>query len=137
MVLPWVVSITFPVYFHVAGVLVANLHALLVTVWAVLLTNLLLIRFRKLPFTCSFPVFKQHSIVILIAFCFGFLIYAVSTPDFESAALLATVANADPAPGGRGGMVHPTPFGEGTVDVERRLIFEESGTRAFEVLHLG
>lgn len=136
-VLPWVVSITFLVYFHVAGVLVANLHALLVTVWAVLLTNLLLIRFRKLPFTCSFPVFKQHSIVILIAFCFGFLIYAVSTPDFESAALLAPWRMLTLLPVAAVAWYIPHHLARGTVDVERRLIFEETGTRAFEVLHLG
>src|SRR5580704_1887320 len=90
-VLPWVLTLTFAAYFYLEGWVVASLHTLLVLGWSVLLTNLLLIRFCKLPFTCSMPVFKQHSIVVLIAFCFGFLIYAVSTPEFESAALLQPV----------------------------------------------
>ena len=37
---------------------------------------------------CSEDVSKQHSFVILLGFCFGFLLYAGSTPEFESAALV-------------------------------------------------
>jgi len=90
-VLCWVTPLTFIAYVYAEGVLIAALHTTLVLIWAMLLMNLLLIRFRKLPFTCSLPVFKQHSIVILISFCFGYLIYAVSTPEFESSALVNPV----------------------------------------------
>ena len=136
-VLPGIVSITFLAYLYVAGVVIATLHALLVTVWALLLTDLLLIRFRKLPFTCSFPVFKQHSIVILISFCFGFLISAVSTPDFESAALLKPWRLLTLLPAVALAWYIPYHLARGTVDVERKLIFEEVPARSVQVLQLG
>jgi len=136
-VLPWAVGVTFAVYFYFAGIVAASLHAALVLTWSVLLTNLLLIRFRKLPFTCSFPVFKQHSIVILIGFCFGFLIYAVSTPDFESSALLNPIRMLSLLPPAFVAWYVPRHFAGNTIEVERKMIFEDAGPRSFEMLHLG
>lgn len=136
-VLPWAAGVTFAVYFYFAGIVAASLHALLVLTWSVLLTNLLLIRFRKLPFTCSFPVFKQHSIVILIAFCFGFRIYAVSTPDFEASALLNPIRLLSLLPPALVAWYIPRHFAGNTIEVERKMIFEETGPRSFEMLHLG
>jgi hypothetical protein len=63
------------------------MHTLLVLLGS-LLTNAVLIRFRKLPFTCTRRIFKQHSIVILLSGGFGFLLYAASLPEFESWALM-------------------------------------------------
>ena len=87
LVLPWLLVISLPVYVYLEGWTVAALHTLLVITWALLLTNIVLIRLRKIPFTCTLPLFKQHSFVTLLSCCFGFLLYAVSTPEFESSAL--------------------------------------------------
>ncbi len=136
LVLPWTTVIVFAVYFFVAGPLIALLHTLVVTVWAVLLANLLLIRFRKIPFACSLPVFKQHSIVILISFVFGYLIYALSTPEFESSALLAPVRMLELLPVAAIAWYIPRHFARNTIEIERRMIFEETATRTVEVLRL-
>src|SRR6202023_303615 len=56
LMLPWLLPITFSLYLDLEGWIVACLHTLLVATWAVLLTNIVLIRFRKLPFTCSLPL---------------------------------------------------------------------------------
>ena len=61
LVLPWLLAISLPVYAYLEGWMVACLHTLLAVTWAVLLTNIVLIRFRKIPFTCTLPLFKQHS----------------------------------------------------------------------------
>jgi hypothetical protein len=135
-VLSWVTAFTFAAYVYVEGIVVAMLHTLLVVMWAVLLTNLLLIRFRKLPFTCSMPVFKQHSIVILLAFCFGYLIYAVSIPEFESSALLEPVRMLSLAPAALVAWYIPRYMGKNTIDLERKLIFEETAVRTVEGLRL-
>jgi len=126
----------FPIYVFVAGLQIAVLHALLVSAWAGLLTNLLLIRFRKIPFTCSLPVFKQHSIVILISFCFGYLIYAVSTPEFESSALLHPILMLKLLPVAAVAWYIPRHFARTTIAIERQMIFEETVTRSVEVLQL-
>jgi hypothetical protein len=136
LILPWLLAITFPVYLYVAGIVVACLHTLLVVTWAVLLTNILLIRFRKLPFTCTLPVFKQHSIVILIGFCFGFLIYASSTPDFEAWALTQPLQMLRLLPVAAVAWYIPRHLAKNTISLDRKLIFEDSVMRSFEMLRL-
>jgi hypothetical protein len=135
-VLPWVLLITFAVYTYLAGILVAALHTLLVAVWTVLLTNLVLIRYRKLPFTCTLPVFKQHSIVILLSFGFGYLIYAVSTPEFEASALLEPLHLLSLLPIVLVAWLIPRQLAKNTIEIEKKLIFEETAVRTIEGLRL-
>ncbi len=136
-VLPCVFVLAFPVYAYLEGFLIAALHTLLVATWAVLLTNILLIRFRKLPFTCTLPLFKQHSIVILIAFVFGFLIYALSTPDFESSALVQPRRLISLVPVVFVAWFMPHYLAKNTPEIDRKLIFEEAPSRTIELLQLG
>ena len=136
-VLPGVLFLVFPVYAYLEGLLVAGLHTLLIAVWAVLLTNILLVRFRKLPFTCTLPLFKQHSIVIFISFCFGFLIYALSTPEFESSALRQPAHLLALVPVAGVAWFIPHQLAKSTPEIDRKVIFEESASRTIEVLQLG
>jgi len=136
LVLPWLLLITFPAYAYLEGWAVAALHTLLVAAWAVLLTNIMLVRFRKLPFTCTLPVFKQHSIVVLLSFCFGYLIYAVSTPEFESSALGEPLRMLSLVPVAAVAWYIPHYLAKNTIAIERRLIFEESPTQTVEALRL-
>ncbi len=135
-VLPVIVVATFATYFYLEGALIALLHTLVVLTWSWLLTNIMLTRFRKLPFTCSLPVFKQHSIVILICFCFGFLIYAGSTPEFESWALAQPLQLLRLVPVAVLAWYVPRYLDKNTIELEKRLMFEESSTRTVEVLRL-
>jgi hypothetical protein len=131
------VFLIFPFYAYLEGFGIACLHTSIVAIWAVLLTNIVLVRFRKLPFTCTLPLFKQHSIVILLAFCFGYLIYAVSTPEFESYALSQPERLLSMAPVIVIAWLVPRYLSGNTPEIERRLIFEESAGRNFELLRLG
>jgi hypothetical protein len=135
-VLPWILVATFAIYCYIAGWMLAFLHTLLISIWSLLLTNIMLIRFRKLPFTCSLPVFKQHSIVILVAFCFAYLIYAVSTPEFESWALSDPVQMLRLLPVVAVAWYVPYHLRRNTIEIERKLIFEETATRTVEALRL-
>jgi hypothetical protein len=137
LVLPCLLAVAFPAYAYLEGWRIASLHTLLVVVWTVLLTNLALIRFRKLPFTCTLPVFKQHSIVTLLSCGFGFLIYAVSTPEFESGALLDPLRMLSLAPVAVVAWYIPHHFAKNAIEIEKRLIFEESPTQTVEALRLG
>lgn len=135
--LPVVFISTFPLYCYLEGLRVACLHTLVVAIWAVLLTNIVLVRFRKLPFTCTLPLFKQHSIMILLSFCFGYLIYAVSIPEFESSALTEPPRLLNMVPVIAIAALVPRFLARNTPELERRLIFEESSARNFELLRLG
>jgi hypothetical protein len=107
-----------------------------VVIWVCLLTNIVLVRFRKLPFTCSLPVFKQHSIVILIGLCFGFRVYAGSTAEFESSALTEPIRMLSLIPVAVVAWVIPRYLGKNTIDLDKKLIFEEATTRSVELLQL-
>ena len=135
--LPFLVLIAFPIYAYLEGFVVASLHTLLTATWAVLLTNILLVRFRKLPFTCTLPLFKQHSIVILLSFGFGFLIYALSTPEFESSALLQPWRMISLVPVAIVAWLIPHYLEKSTPEIDRKLIFEEAPSRTIELLQLG
>jgi hypothetical protein len=136
-VLPWVLLVSLPVYGYVAGWTAACLHTLLVVVWSVLLTNVTLIRFRKLPFTCSFPLFQQHSIVTLLGCVFGFFIFAVVTPQFESWALSDPVRMIGFVPLAALGWFFPHRFRKNAMDNEKEMIFDELPASTVEVLQLG
>jgi len=136
-VLPCVVAMAFPLYAYLEGWMVAALHTLLVTTWAILLTNIVVVRLRKVPFTCTLPVFKQHSIVILLSFGFGFLIYALSTPEFESSALVEPWRMISLLPVAIVAWYIPRYLAKNTPEIDRKVIFEESATRTIEALHLG
>ena len=109
----------------------------LVVTWSVLLANAVLIRFRKLPFTCAFPLFQQHSIVTLLGCVLAFTLFAIVTPHFEHFALadpgwmiaFLTVAGL--------GWYIPHRMRRNTLEMESQLIFEELPPRAVEVLQLG
>ena len=136
LVLPPLLLITFPAYVYIEGWMIAALHSTLVVVWTVSLTNIALIRFRKLPFTCTLPLFKQHSIVTFLSCCFGFLIYAVSTPEFESSALLDPWRMLTLVPVAAVAWYVPHQLAKSAIDLERKLIFEESPTQTIETLRL-
>jgi hypothetical protein len=103
----------------------------------VLLTNIVLIRFRKIPFTCTLPVFKQHSFVTLLSCCFGFLLYSVSTPEFESSALREPLRLLGLVPVVAVTWYIPHHLAKSAIDIEKRLIFEEAPTQTIEALRLG
>jgi hypothetical protein len=104
--------------------------------WAVLLTNIVLIRFRKIPFTCTLPLFQQHSFVTLLSCCFGFLLYAGSTPEFESSALAEPLRMLSFAPVALVAWYIPHYFAKSATEMERELIYEESPTQTIEALRL-
>jgi len=136
LTLPWLVAMAFPGYVFLEGWLVASLHTFLVVTWALLLTNIVLIRFRKLPFTCTLPVFKQHSFVTLLSFGFGFLLYAMETPEFEAPALLQPLRMIELIPVAAMAWYIPHHLAKSAFNFEKKLIFEESPTQTIELLRL-
>lgn len=135
-VFPWMLFAVFPLYMYIAGMTTALIHTLLALGWSVLLTNALLIRFRKLPFTCTRPIFKQHSIVILLSVGFAFLLYAASLPEFESYALSHPAHFAAMLPVVLITWYVPRRLAQSAIAEEKRLIFEDVSSTSFELLQL-
>ncbi len=135
-VLLWLFAVAFPIYLYFWGWTVALIHTGLVLVWSVLLTEILLVRFRKVPFTCTYPPFQHSAVVNVIVYVLGFLIFSEMTAEFESAAFT------NPTTGitllivclAVWGLIHR--MRQGMVQVDRQLLFEDIPSSGFEFLHL-
>jgi hypothetical protein len=62
---------------------IALLHTALFTACTAAFVEFLLLRFRKIPFTCSYPPFQSHSALIFVGYLFGFLLFTTYLPELE------------------------------------------------------
>ncbi|MGA8428963.1 MAG: hypothetical protein WB729_04030 [Candidatus Sulfotelmatobacter sp.] len=126
--------IALPAYCWLGGWRAGILHTLVVGVWSIFLTDTVLIRFHKMPFTCSLPLFQQHSIVTLLLCAMGFFFFAVLTPEFEAWALPEPVRLMGLIPVALVAWYIPHRIRQNALEIERALIFEELPARGFELL---
>jgi hypothetical protein len=134
--LPAVLIVALPLYAWRWGWLMAVLHTAIVVLWIVLLAETLLVRFRKIPFTCSYPPFEHGSIVQVLLVILGFYAFAVLTPKVEAAAwAYPPVAS----------LLLPFPLitiwavrrvRSEVPEVDRQLIFEQDAPGGLELLSL-
>jgi hypothetical protein len=135
-VLPWVVVFVIPAYGFVWGWDTAGFHALVVVISSVVLIRALLVGYRKVPFTCSYPPFRNSAIVTVLGYVAGFFVFVVLVSSLESrifanplyaiplillwvaAWLLATLVS------------------DGIADVDKQVIFEDRPVVGFELLDL-
>jgi len=62
---------------------IAFLHAAVFTACTAVFVEFLLLRFRKIPFTCTYPPFQSHSALIFVAYLFGFVGFTAYLPELE------------------------------------------------------
>jgi hypothetical protein len=136
-VLPWVFAIALPLYTYLWGWRVGLLQTAVVTLWSLLLAEILLLRFRKIPFTCSYPPFRDSAVVIVLLYILGFFLFVVVTSNLEYWALSDPVLILWLAGIAVVVWYVLTRFQEGRVEVDEELIFEEVPHGGFELLDLG
>ena len=109
----------------------ALLHTVVFTACTVTFVETLLLRFRKIPFTCSYRTFQSHSALIFVAYLFGFVIFTSYLPELELWSL------ADPW---RTLLFLPLIgvvflsihfYRKQMLDMDKQLIFEESSASGF------
>jgi hypothetical protein len=83
LTLTWLAPTTFAVTLHFFGSQNAALHTAIFIAATILLAEILIANFRKIPFTCPYPQFESASGLILVAYLFGFLIFTSYLPDLE------------------------------------------------------
>jgi hypothetical protein len=110
---------------------VAILHTAVFVACTIAFVELVLLRFRKIPFTCTYPPFQSHSALILVAYLFGFLIFTTYLPELELWSLgdpwrvslfipiIAIIL----------GSIHY--YRKQMLDMDKHLIFEESSASSF------
>ncbi|HEU4415422.1 MAG TPA: hypothetical protein VFT65_11615 [Candidatus Angelobacter sp.] len=84
-VLPWLLLAGFPLSVFFWGWALGGGHIAVVTGSCYFLTEVLLRRFRKIPFTCSYLAWKQNATVMILLYIFGFWGFCVLLPQMENA----------------------------------------------------
>ena len=135
-VIPWIIAGIVPLHSYLGGWGHAALHVFVVIVWAALLSDILLIRFRKIPFTCSYPPFRDSAIMLVVCYVLGFFLYVAVMAQFESWALLSPPRLLLLVPPVLGIWYGLSRLRDEQIDLDKELIFEEKTTRGFEVLDL-
>jgi hypothetical protein len=129
--LPWLAPAAFLSVLLFWGWTAALLHAVILIACTVLLVETVLIRFRKVPFTCSYPPFKSHSALIFVAFLFGFFFFTDYLPQMEQWSLLNQWRATWFAPLLATGLFGLGQYRKQMLDMDKQLIFEEPSPSVF------
>jgi len=135
-VLPWVLAIALPLYGYLWGWRVGLLQTVVVIVWSLLLAEILLLRFRKLPFTCSYPPFRDSAIVLVLAYVLGFFVFVIVTSNLEHWTLLNPLSMAWFVAIALAAWYVLFRLKQEAVEMDKELIFEENTSAGFELLDL-
>jgi hypothetical protein len=136
-VFPWTLAIVLPVYIYLWGWRVGMVHTVVVALCSLLLTQILLHDFHKIPFTCSYPSFGQSAILMVLLYVIGFFGFVTLTSHVEHWVMRSSV--------GCGAVVFALAtlcvavprFGRNyEEEMTKTLLFDEAGPVAFELLDL-
>jgi hypothetical protein len=135
-ILPWVFAAVLPVSLYLWGWTTALLHTALITLGSVILADILLVRFRKVPFTCSYPPFRHSAIVIMLVYFFGFSTFVGLTSVLEQWVLPHPALILLFIPITLGAWYARSRLQQETIEIDKQIIFEEKEPADFEVLDL-
>ncbi len=129
--LPWLAPVCFGVTLFFFGWATALLHTATLVACDALLVEVLLVHFRKIPFTCSYPAFQSNSGVILVAYLFGFFVFTDYFPQMEGWALGSPlrILCFVPLLGVAFAGLHA--YRKQMLDMDKQLIFEEVAPSGF------
>lgn len=129
--LPWLAPLAFFATLAFWGWAMALLHTLILIAATAALVEVLLIRFRKLPFTCSHPPFQSHSALIFVGYLFGFFIFTDYLPGMEHWALFDPWQALWFVPLLGIILAGVLQYRKQMLDMDKQLIFEETSVSGF------
>src|SRR4029077_1882852 len=129
--LPWLAPAALLSVLFFWGWTPALLHATILIACTILLVETVLIRFRKIPFTCSYPPFQSHSGLIFVAYLFGFLFFTDYLPQMERWSLLSPWQTIVFAPLVAAALLGLRQYRKQMLDMDKHLIFEEPSPSTF------
>ena len=113
------------------GFSAALLHTAVLAICTVTMVELLLLRFRKIPFTCTYPPFQSHSALIFVAYLFSFLIFTSYLPELELWSLADPWRTALFIPLVAIILLSIRLYRKQMLEMDKLLIFEESSASTF------
>jgi hypothetical protein len=129
--LPWLAPASFLVTLRSWGWRHALIHTAILIACSAVLVELLLVRFRKIPFTCSYPPFQSHSGLIGAAYLFGFFIFTSYMPALDRASLVSPVQMLWFVPLLGIVLAALRGYRKQMLDMDKQLIFEEMPASIF------
>jgi len=85
--LPWLLPLTAIYAIWLWGWIDGLLHLLFSGTCMLLLIEVLILKYRKVPFTCAFPTYKSRSPLVLALYVLGFVFFGSYLPALEASAL--------------------------------------------------
>jgi hypothetical protein len=135
--LPPLLFCCLPLYAHFWGWKVGLAHTSVVTVMCVLFAEFLLVKFRKIPFTCSLPNFKSHSIVVILIYVIGFFAFSIFTATAEQWAFVDQIRLPVFIPVAICVWLGLRYWRHSLTYLDTRIIFDETSPSAVETMDLG
>lgn len=89
--LSWLGPLVLLVTWALWGWLTALLHTAIWCACMLVFVEILLIRFRKMPFACPYPPFQSHSPLIAVGYLFGFYIFKSWLPELDQWSVLSPI----------------------------------------------
>ncbi|HKR97679.1 MAG TPA: hypothetical protein VJW55_20040, partial [Candidatus Angelobacter sp.] len=89
-ILPWALLVCLPLFVRAWGWAIGTGHVAVLLAACALLAQLLLRRFSKIPFACTYTAWKQSSTMMILLFLLGFWAFAFLLPDLEHSSLRQT-----------------------------------------------
>jgi hypothetical protein len=133
---PALILICFPLYGRFWGWQVSLIHTAIVAAMCVILVESSLMRFRKIPFTCSAPTFKSHAIVAILIYVVGFFAFSVFPASVERWAFDEPVRFLAFVPLLAGAWLALREWRRSLSPLDTRIIFEEKSLPAVEAMNL-
>lgn len=134
--IPLLLTVCLPIYVWRWGWRIGVTHTAIVAVLCLLLTEILLARFRKIPFTCAAPTFKSNALVTVVFYFLGFVIFTSGTSTAERWALEDPLRYLVVVPALAGAWLILRRYRGEMTELDTRLVFVEQPDTAVEVLDL-
>jgi hypothetical protein len=129
--LSWLAPACFIATLWFWGWTTALLHTGIVILCSTLLVELLLIKFRKIAFTCAYPAFQSHSGVIALLYVLGFFLFASYMPQMDQWSVLHPWQAIWFIPVSAAILTGLYQYRKQMLDMDKQLVFEESSASAF------
>lgn len=129
--LSWIAPACFAATLAFWGWKIALLHTATVVLCTAALVELLLLRFRKIPFTCPYPRFQSHSGLTVVAYLFGFLLFTDYLVEIEQWALAESwrIVCFAPILGAVAGGIYA--YRKQMLEMDKELVFDEARASGF------
>lgn len=129
--LAWLGPLVLLVTWAFWGWVTALLHTAIWCATMVVLVEILLIRFRKMPFTCPYPSFESHSPLIAVGYLFGFYIFKSWLPELDQWSVLRPINAVWIIPLLGSVLAGLTWYRNQMLDMDKRLTFEAASRPTF------